>query len=376
MRRLIIIALFLLPLLTQGASVSQKLHHIKQEINHTKAELKLKQKAEHQLLSQLKTVEVKISHLSKQTQQTHNRLKLLQWSIQSLQLKQQQLQDNLHTQRLILADQIRATYMIKPQSKLKILLGQQDASNIDRYLTYADYLNRYQKKLISALHQTQAELTTTTAELTYKQAELKQQQQEQSAQKALLQQQYHQRQMVLSGLKQQIFSKKAELQQLANNQTHLQTVLDKLRHSSKYTANYFTSHRGKLHWPTRGRIITEFNSPIEQSRVHWHGVILDAKTDAPVKAAAPGKVLFSDWMRGFGLVLIIDHGNGYLTIYGRNNSLQKSVGEFVKADEIIATVGQSGGYRKPTLYFSVRHRTKALNPRSWCVLKGSTVKRI
>ena len=128
----------------------------------------------------------------------------------------------------------------------------------------------------------------------------------------------------------------------------------------------FYKKRGHLIWPTTGRIKHHFGTQIGQSELKWNGVLIEASQGQTVHAVAPGKVIFAKWLQGYGLLLIIDHGNGYMTLYGRNQSLLKKVGDWVKTNTTIATAGQTGGFSQSALYFSLRHNAKPLNPEKWC----------
>jgi septal ring factor EnvC (AmiA/AmiB activator) len=129
--------------------------------------------------------------------------------------------------------------------------------------------------------------------------------------------------------------------------------------------------RGKLPWPVNGRLIAKFGTARGgDSRSSWDGVMISAAAGSPVKAVHDGRVVFADWLRGAGLLVILDHGDGYLTLYGHNQSLLKNAGELVKAGEAISTVGNSGGQETPALYFAIRQQGRPTNPVQWCRAQG------
>ena len=131
----------------------------------------------------------------------------------------------------------------------------------------------------------------------------------------------------------------------------------------------FASLKGKLRLPTRGELMNRFGGPRSNGRLSWKGLFIHGATGQEVRAVAAGRVVFADWMRGFGNLMIIDHGQGYLTIYGDNEALLKQVGDAVAAGDVIATVGNSGGNADSGLYFEIRYRGKAFDPMSWVSLK-------
>jgi murein hydrolase activator len=128
----------------------------------------------------------------------------------------------------------------------------------------------------------------------------------------------------------------------------------------------FGELRGKLSWPAQGHIRDAFGTQVYQSQLRWDGTLIAAPLGEPIHAVAAGRVIFSKWMAGYGLLLIVNQGNGYMTLYGRAQTLTKSVGDYIKANEVIGTVGKSGGFTRPSLYFSIRHDGTAINPATFC----------
>ena len=124
------------------------------------------------------------------------------------------------------------------------------------------------------------------------------------------------------------------------------------------------SRKGKLKLPSKGRLINKFGQERQGSR-RWKGIIINGQTGQAVNVISHGRVLFADWIKGFGLVMVVDHGKGYMTLYGHNQTLLKQAGDYVQANEQIALLGQSGGQNKPVLYFELRHKGKAINPIRW-----------
>ncbi len=127
----------------------------------------------------------------------------------------------------------------------------------------------------------------------------------------------------------------------------------------------FKALRGGLEWPARGRLVSLFGTQ-RAGNLKWDGVVIAAKEGSEVKAIHHGRVAFSDWLRGFGLLMIIDHGDGYMSLYGHNQSLFKETGDWVEPGETIAVMGNSGGQRNAGVYFGIRYKGKAVNPKKWC----------
>ena len=131
-------------------------------------------------------------------------------------------------------------------------------------------------------------------------------------------------------------------------------------------ARPFKQQKGKLPWPTSGPFLATFGEPRKQGGLTWNGVLISAKHGTPVRAISHGRVAFADWLQGFGFITIIDHGEGYMSLYGHNETLVKQAGDWVDAGEVIATSGDSGGQPMPGVYFEIRSRGKPVNPSRWC----------
>jgi septal ring factor EnvC (AmiA/AmiB activator) len=162
-----------------------------------------------------------------------------------------------------------------------------------------------------------------------------------------------------------------QLKKLLQNKQQLQATIEKLNTAASSNTKFISHHpfsklHSKLPWPTQGHIRHAFGAQINQSELTWDGTIINAPLGQSVRAIASGRVIFAKWMAGYGLLLIINDGGGYLTLYGRNQMLLKTVGDVIQTGEKIATVGKSGGFLQPGLYFSIRYNGKAVNPGIWC----------
>jgi len=178
------------------------------------------------------------------------------------------------------------------------------------------------------------------------------------------------RNTVLIKLDQQISSRQQRLIALQNDKTRLEELFNQLGYQQNIPVQPplpFTSMAGKLHWPTKGKISEHYDETIGNSELKSSGVLIDAPTGQNVYAIYPGKIVFADWLKGFGLLMIVDHGNGYMTLYARNNAIFYHVGDFVNKGDIIAQVGQTGGYPESGLYFEIRKDGNPINPEQWCV---------
>jgi septal ring factor EnvC (AmiA/AmiB activator) len=180
---------------------------------------------------------------------------------------------------------------------------------------------------------------------------------------------------LLADLNRDIHNTKQRLSQLKEDEQSLQELVKRLRRalaeipSPRGPGKSFAQLKGRLRLPAEGAIAARFGMPRQVGQLKWQGILIDAPDGADVNAVAAGRVVFADWLRGFGLLLIIDHGDGYMSLYGYNQGLHKNVGDSVKAGELIATVGNSGSHSQSGLYFEIRHQGSPVDPLLWCKVK-------
>ncbi len=282
------------------------------------------------------------------------------------QARQQQLL--LNQQQQLLAQQIRANYQLGKYQYVKLLLNQEDPNAISRLLTYFHYINKARVKIITKLNQALSALLDSKQKIVLHTEKLQTliNQQQQQQQQLITQQNY--RQKVLQQLNASIDTKDKKLTMLTGNKSRLEQLINQLKESTwqAQPKQPFAAMKHKLPWPTAGRPQNMFGQSIDNSTLTYNGVMIKAPLGQAIKAVYPGKVVFANWLRGFGLLLIIEHGQGFMTLYAHNNSLYKKTGDRVRSGDLIATVGNSGGNEQNGLYFEIRRNGKPLNPLAWC----------
>jgi septal ring factor EnvC (AmiA/AmiB activator) len=278
--------------------------------------------------------------------------------------REQELADN----RAALAGQMRAAYQIGRQEPLKLLLNQKDPALAGRMFAYYSYFGRAragQIKLIEDDVQRIAELET---QLTAEDAKLAELESRQKAQLGTLEAARERRTQVLATLEAQSHTRAQNLERLKSEQAGLETLLRELRTAlARYPVegnDAFTRLRGKLSWPVTGSLVARFGDA-RAGGVRWDGVLVATERGTPVRAVCAGRVIYADWLPGLGLLAIVDHGDGYLSLYGHNDKLFKAVGEDVAAGETLAAAGDSGGSSRPEVYFEIRKGGKPVDPRPW-----------
>jgi len=355
-------------LATSKAQESQDLESIQQEIKSKQDQLAAQVKTANSLQADLKKAELQIADLTKATIVTHQQLKLLREEQTGLRNKLKSLNEQKQTQQALLAGQIRSAYIAGEHDYTKLLLNQERAAKLERMLVYYQYLNRARLAQIANFNQLMTDIQTSQQALQDKQKEIEQVQAQQQKQQKSLQAQQKSRETTLAGLQANISTDAAKIEQLQINEQQLaQAIYDALereRAKQQIVLNGLTKAKGRLVKPVNGKYRKLFGKR-RQGQVRWKGDLFESPASRPVSAIHQGKVLFSEWLKGLGLVIVIDHGEGYMSLYGHNQALLKQAGEIVEAGETIALVGQSGGQQKPALYFELRHRGKAINPSRW-----------
>lgn len=346
---------------------TNKLNNIKQAITSQKQKISTVSKKTKALEKQLKQGDIAISNVAKalnitQTSLTNTTKKLAILAKQKKQLTQQQQQ-----QEKLLAKQLQSAYTSGNHDYLKLLLNQEDPSNIQRTITYYQYLNNARVHEIENFKTTINTLLDVVTEEQEKSTQLKQLKTQQVVQQSNLKQAKLARTKTIKQLNSQLSSSKQQLSKLVDAEENLLIEIQRLAKLAKasISLNGLSKVKAKLSWPVKGRLQHTFGSK-KQGYLKWKGVLISAPSGREVNSIYHGKVLFSDWLKGYGLVTVVDHGNGYMSLYGHNQALLKAVGDTVKAGEAIALVGQSGGLNSPALYFEVRHKGQALNPKQWC----------
>jgi len=357
-------------------SNADKLEHLRQQIQTLRSDLSNDQERKQDLQSHLRNVETRIGKVAALLKGLERQLRKQTRELGKLRKRRNDLQANLQTQRVNLARQIRAAYAIGQQEFLKILLNQQDPAAVTRTLTYYDYFNQARLNRIKSIDTKLADLRSVEEKIEHKKAQLEKNRSEQSNEKERLEQTQSERKDLLAKLDQQIQAKGEQLSMLLQDQRRLENLLNRLADEQAEPAldmpteqgerKAFSGLRGKLEWPSRGSLANSFGSSRKVGKLKWQGVMISAPEGTEVKAISYGRVAFSDWLRGFGLLIIIDHGDGYMSLYGGNQSLYKEVGDWVEAGDVIASVGNSGGHRDSALYFEIRHNGKPTNPLKWC----------
>jgi septal ring factor EnvC (AmiA/AmiB activator) len=273
--------------------------------------------------------------------------------------------------RQALGQDMQSAYATGRQQRIKLLLNQQDPAMVGRMMTYHGYISRARASRIQEVRATLARLEDIEHALVEQQAEIERLRLQQREKSARLGREQDKRRKLLARLQHDLQAKSTELSTLQQDEQRLQTLVQSLQQALRNVppdSGAFTSLRqlkGKLRWPVAGKILQPYGANQAAGELQSSGVLIGTPAGADVHAIADGRVAFADWLRGFGLLLIIDHGDGYMSLYGRNRSLYEDVGVWVKRGAVVAAAGSSGGRSQDGLYLELRKDGRPFNPTAW-----------
>ncbi|HSH71630.1 MAG TPA: peptidoglycan DD-metalloendopeptidase family protein [Methylophilaceae bacterium] len=406
---------------TKVEKSKEALSDIHERIESLKKELNIAQEAHADATDALKASEKSISETNRKLYELNQQHKENRSKLENLQEQKSGIETTLQEQKQLLGSQLYQQYLHGQQSYIQVVLQQQDPGAMARQLQYFSYVSKARARLIAAMQSNLGKivrLNDETAQALKAITELKVAQEQERRE---LQSQKNERSKVLKKLASQINAQRGEIDKLKRDEKNLSQLVEKLvraaqqklaqqqaqqkQQSKQNKANKnnatsseqnstsnqtqssqplarndtlptnafdggnFAALRGKLNLPVRGDITNRFGAAREDTGVSWKGLFIKSSEGSEVKSVASGRVVFADWMRGFGNLLIIDHGDGYMSLYGNNQALLRKVGDTVKGGDTVAAVGNSGGNEASGLYYELRKQSKPFDPMSWSVFK-------
>ncbi len=370
--RLLAAALILsaLPVLADQEVTPGQIEELKEQIADIDQWLAKAEKDRSSLERQLTGIEQDISRLTRERRELRQQAEEQQQRLAELRQEEKELNRTLNSQRESLKKQIRAAWMEGDAPAVKVLLNEIDPDKIARTMTYYEYLSRDTVQRLEVfnanlreLRETQQEAEATRVQLGKLEADVAERQKKLSSNKA-------QRKQTLAALDNEISERKDERKELEADRERLEKLLREVEEAiadipTPNESAPFKSLKNKLPWPARGKVFSGFGAPYADGKLRRNGLLMNTAEDADIKAIHYGRVVFANWLRGFGLMTIVDHGDGYMTLYGHSSSLYTSPGDWVEPGEAIAAAGRTGGTKDPALYFEIRRNGKPVNPRSW-----------
>ncbi len=396
----------LLPFTSNAAEDNKsQLKDIQQSIAEKEKAVKQQQQQRSSLQNQLKLQEKTSAQASRSLRDTQGTLDILGKDIAGLNTSIAKLQTQQSTQQEILAKQLDAAFRQGQHSALQLVLSGEETQRSERMLAYFGYLNEARQQSIEQLKQTRKQLAEQKSSLVAKQGQQKSLLGEQQTQQQKLEQARIARKKTLTALEASLEKDQQRLVELRQNESRLRDqiaraereararaereareaakVREQVKVKEQQAKKTGTSYKpsegerslmartgglgkpaGQAVWPVRGRIEHRFGEQL-QGELRWKGMVISAAEGSEVKAIADGRVLLADWLQGYGLVVVVEHGKGDMSLYGYNQSALVSVGAQVRAGQPIALVGTSGGQGTPSLYFEIRRQGQAVNPQPW-----------
>jgi len=386
------------------AEISEK----NEELTEVQSGIKAADQNMQRIQLQKNTLNTQLGEVEKLYGRTAALLKTLQGQVEQkrqnlskIQQEKQSLQDEVTKQNKELAGQIKAAYAMGQKEQLKLLLNQQDPALSSRMLVYYDYLNKARLTKLAGISESMQHLERLGKQQQHETELLEKNLEQKKSEQIAVDGVRKRRSELLTQLKSDFSSNEQQIIHLKESENKLKNLVSSLQRStndltfeveqtkklhraaevpsepakdlpdakddfSKLKGD-FSSLKGQLPWPVKGRLTNKFGSArAESTESIWDGVLIDASEGTEIRAITSGKVVYSDWLRGYGLLIIIDHGKGYMTLYAFNQSVYRQVGEWVDAGEVVASVGQSGGRSHPGLYFGIRNKGKPVDPLEWC----------
>lgn len=363
-----------------------ELNELRSKIEQLQKELEKSEEYKSEAADALRKSERAISKANRRLFELANERKSINTRIRQLENKAARLEKRIDSERESLARLIHRQYLAGQPESLRLMLNRQNANETARQLHYFGYVSKARAELIGALRSSLDELSDLTQAVQAESARLQKLEKEESGQKKALEKQKRARKKVLSKASSDIALQRNQISKLKRDEQRLTALIKKLAAEAEKrrqqarlknqslpdaSANNsaFRKLKGKLRLPVIGELTNRFGRPRKDSGLSWKGLFIAAKEGGVVKAIAPGQVVYADWLRGFGNLLILDHGSGYMSLYGNNEALFRQVGDQLGAGETIASVGNSGGNPDSGLYFELRHKGKPFDPLPWVNLK-------
>ena len=371
---------------TAASSQQDELDNLRRRIVEMQSEISKTSEIKTAAADALRASELVISDTNRKLFQLTAQQAAADVKLNTLQTQQQQLDDRLHRQKDLLGKLLYREYLSGKHEYLKLMLDNQDPNQIARDVQYFQYIARDRAAWLANLRSQLKEISRVSTETRTQSLELEQLRTEEAAQQAQLKQKKLEKQVVLAQLSKQLSSQRKEVGRLQHDESRLTSLVAKISRmlakpktnslfhndnlpDNRFDGKPFEQLQGKLALPVKGEITNKFGAIRPDSTVLWKGLFIKSGSGQSVKVVAAGRVVFADWLRGFGNLLIVDHGNAYMSLYGDNETLLKQVGDEVRGGDIIATVGNSGGNSESGLYFELRHESRPLDPVKWMATK-------
>jgi len=369
-----------------SASQQEELENLRRHIAAMQSEIEKTRESKSEAADALRASERAISDSNRKLAELAAQQHEVGFRLHALQGQQQQLNQDLSRQQALLSKLLHQQYLGGKHEYLKLILDNQDPNKVARDLQYFQSIARNRAAWLESLRSNLSELNDISQEVHAQNSMLETLRTEQAQQKNKLQQDQLERKQVLGQFSKQLTQQRREIKHLQRDENRLVKLVEKIAEmlaqpkkkslfrndnlpDNRFDGEPFAQLQGKLALPVKGDITNQFGAKRPDSTVIWKGLFIRTTSGQAVKAVAAGRVVFADWLRGFGNLLIIDHGNAYMSLYGNNETLYKQVGDELRGGDTVASVGNSGGNVDSGLYFELRHKSQPLDPLKWLAKK-------
>jgi murein hydrolase activator len=351
-----------------------KLEKIGKDISKLEQSIKGQSRQQDKLADELKKIELASADLNNKISTIEKQRAALNRELIQLEKQQKELESLKHSQQQLISQEVAAAYRLGSEEPIKLLLNQEDPEKFSRTLKYYDYFLAARAEKLASYRQTHQQLETTKSDIASREQSLAESRQQLAIEQQTLRENRQQREQLLTSLDKQIQNSQQTLNQLRKERQRLEAVLKALEQRAMQLAapaskQPFSKQKGKLPWPVSGKLTQHFGA-VRNADITWSGWLMQAAEGLHVHSIHHGRVIFSDYLRGYGLLVIIDHGEGYMSLYAHNQVLLRETGDWVKPGEQIARVGNTGGQADHALYFEIRHNGKPTNPKAWLASKA------
>jgi septal ring factor EnvC (AmiA/AmiB activator) len=378
------LGLVLVPVLALAQGEAEKLDALRSKLEGLRAKIAQSEENRTEVRDQLRDSERAISEANRALRVLAGRRAKAEDDLKVLAKRSEALEAEIASRKEALGRLLTLRYLNGEQSGMKLLLSGEEPGRIARELHYYSYVSRAQSDMIGELRANLARLKELEQGTRGRNAEIAAIETERRSERAALIREQSEHRRVLSQISNQLREQRRQVKHLERDESRLSRLVEELRkllasaqprlRNDKVPEpgnadNSFSGLKKGLRLPIRGELVNRFGAQRSDGGPTWKGLFIRSPAGQEVRAVAPGRVVFADWLRGFGNLLIIDHGKSYLTIYGNNESVLRQVGDTVSTGDAVATVGASGGNMESGLYFEIRHEGKAFDPMRWVSLK-------
>lgn len=307
-----------------------------------------------------------VAAVARTVEATNKALRTVEADLGELAAEQKQLEARRTEQAEHIGEHLSASYRMSGQDFVKLLLNQESPDTFERIVRYHRYFTNARLEALDEYRNTLDDLADNRFQLETQRDEERLRREQLEDQEQVLVSERESRRGLISELDQEVEGKTAERKRLEADRARLEQLFAELkRRSTDLDGSAFVSRKGSLPWPLKGRVTNAFGQSRADGRLTWHGMLIAAEEGTAVKSVFRGRIVFANWLRGFGLLTIIDHGGGFMTLYGHADVLLKTVGDWAESGETIARAGKSGGQKMSGLYFEVRQKGAARDPIGW-----------